>query len=102
MPGLLARDLSGITVAWSPDLGLPVEPEVLAALAPAREVLTGLGARVVDAAPDLSGADEAFRTLRAFRFATFSRDCWTPGAAAWSALTCAGTSSAAWNSAWPT
>jgi amidase len=80
VPGLLARDLSGITVAWSPDLGLPVEPEVLAALAPAREVLTGLGARVVDAAPDLSGADEAFRTLRAFRFATFSRELLDAGA----------------------
>ena len=40
--------------------------EVLAA----RDVLTGLGCEVIDAAPDLSGADEVFRTRRAFRFAT--------------------------------
>ncbi|MEP7022841.1 MAG: amidase family protein, partial [Actinomycetota bacterium] len=74
IPGLLDRDLSGLEVAWSPDLGLPVEPDVLRALAPARQVLAGLAGQVTDAAPDLSGADEAFRTLRAFRFATFSRD----------------------------
>jgi amidase len=39
-------------------------------LAPARQVLADLGCEVVDAAPDLSGADELFRTWRAFRFAT--------------------------------
>jgi amidase len=74
VPGLLARDLRGITIAWSPDLGLPVEPEVLEVLSPARLVLAGLAGRVTDATPDLSGADEAFRTLRAFRFATFYRE----------------------------
>ena len=37
----------------------------------ARQVLAGLGAAVTEATPDLSGADEAFRTFRAFRFATF-------------------------------
>jgi amidase len=68
--GLLDRDLAGTRIAWSPDLGLPVEPEVLAALAPARDVLAGLGATVTDAQPDLSGADEVFRTFRAFAFAT--------------------------------
>ncbi len=71
IPGLLTRDPRGLRIAWSPDLGLPVEPEVLEALAPARRVLAGLGATVTDAAPDLSGADEAFRAFRAFRFATF-------------------------------
>src|SRR5215469_6676178 len=35
---LLDRDLSGLSIAWSPDLGLPVEPEVLQVLAPARQV----------------------------------------------------------------
>ncbi|MGO9080229.1 MAG: amidase [Streptosporangiaceae bacterium] len=74
IPALLARDdLRGVRVAWTPDLGLPVEPEVRAALAPARQVLADLGATVADAAPDLAGADEAFRTFRAFRFATFFR-----------------------------
>ena len=68
---LLARDMRGVKVAWSPDLGLPVEPAVRSVLAPARQVLTDLGCEVIDAAPDLSGADEVFRAWRAFRFATF-------------------------------
>jgi amidase len=66
---LLDRDVRGLRVAWSPDLGLTVAADVRAALAPARQVLAGLGCVVVDAAPDLRGADEVFRTLRAFRFA---------------------------------
>jgi amidase len=74
---LLGRDLHGLRIAWSPDLGLPVEPDVLGALAPARQVLAGLGASVTDAAPDLSGADEVFRTFRAFAFATFRRELLT-------------------------
>jgi amidase len=71
---LLDRDLTGIRIAWSPDLGLPVQPEVLAALAPARQVLAGVGSEVIDAVPDLSDADEIFRTFRAFAFATFRAD----------------------------
>ena len=71
---LLDRNVAGIRIAWSPDLGLPVEPDVLEALAPARQVLAGLGCQVTDAVPDLSGADEVFRTLRAFAFATFRAD----------------------------
>jgi amidase len=68
--GLLTRDLRGVKVAWSADLGLPVEPAVRTALAPARQVLAELGCEVTDATPDLSGADETFRSWRAFRFAT--------------------------------
>jgi amidase len=68
--GLLERDLRGVRVAWSADLGLPVEPAVRETLAPARQLLAGLGCEVTDAAPDLSGADFVFRTWRAFRFAT--------------------------------
>ena len=74
---LLDGDLTGLRIAWSPDLGLPVEPDVLHVLAPARQVLAGLGARVTDAAPDLSGADEVFRTFRALAFATFRRELLT-------------------------
>lgn len=70
LAGLLERDLRGVTVAWSADLGLPVEPAVRDTLEPARQVLTDLGCVVADAAPDLSGADFVFRTWRAFRFAT--------------------------------
>jgi amidase len=70
-----SRGLAGLRVAWSADLGLPVDPAVLAALEPARQVLSDLGARVTDTAPDLSDADEVFRTLRAFRFVTdFGQD----------------------------
>jgi amidase len=65
---LLDRDVRGLRVGWSPDLGLPVAPEVTAALAPARQVLEDLGCVVVDAAPDLAGADEAFRIFRANGF----------------------------------
>ena len=68
--GLLERDLRGVRVAWSADLGLPVQPAVRETLAPARQLLAGLGCEVTDAAPDLSGADFVFRTWRAFRFAT--------------------------------
>jgi amidase len=68
--GLLHRDLRGVRVAWSADLGLPVEPAVRETLAPARQLLADLGCEVTDAVPDLSGADFVFRTWRAFRFAT--------------------------------
>ena len=68
--GLLERDLRGVRVAWSADLGLPAQPAVRETLAPARQLLAGLGCEVTDAAPDLSGADFVFRTWRAFRFAT--------------------------------
>ena len=77
MRALLDRDIEGIRVAWSPDLGLPVAPDVLEVLAPARQVLAELGCQVTDASPDLSGADEAFRTFRAFAFATFRADLLT-------------------------
>jgi amidase len=67
---VLAQDPRGLRVAWSADLGLPVDPAVRAALAPARAVLVDLGCQVSDAAPDLAGGDEVFRTQRALRFVT--------------------------------
>jgi amidase len=67
---LLAQDPSGLRVAWSADLGLPVDRAVRAALASARTVLADLGCQVSDATPDLAGGDEVFRTWRALRFAT--------------------------------
>ena len=71
VPGLLTTDLRGLRVAWSPDLGLPVEPEVLEVLAPARAVLAGLTGSVTDRAPDLRDADQVFRTFRWYRAITF-------------------------------
>ena len=70
MRGVLDRDMTGLRVAWSADLGVPVEPAVREVITAARQVLADLGCEVIDAAPDLSGADEVFRTWRAFRFAT--------------------------------
>jgi amidase len=67
VPALLTTDLRGLRVAWSPDLGLPVEPGVLEVLAPAREVLAGLTGSVTDGAPDLRDADQIFRTFRWYR-----------------------------------
>jgi amidase len=66
----LDRDLTGLRVAWAPRLdgSIPVEPEVLATLEPAVKVFTELGCTVEEACPDLSGADEVFRTLRAWQF----------------------------------
>ncbi|WP_277680827.1 amidase [Saccharomonospora azurea] len=65
----LERDFTGTPIAWSPDLGgLPVDERVARAMAPARDVLAGLGARVVDRDPDLTGADEVFLTWRAWYY----------------------------------
>jgi amidase len=62
----LLVDQTGTTVAWSGTLdGLPIDPEITAALAPARALLGDLGCRVHDREPDFSGADEAFGILRA-------------------------------------
>ncbi|MFC3454902.1 amidase [Amycolatopsis speibonae] len=64
--GRLDTDLTGLRVAWSPDLGgLPVDPAVSRVLEPAVKVFLDLGCDVEEATPDLSGADEVFRTLRA-------------------------------------
>jgi amidase len=68
--GELAGDLSGLRVAWCPDLGgLPIAPEVMAVLDHARERLVAGGCEVQDVAVDLTAADEAFETLRAVAFA---------------------------------
>jgi amidase len=59
-----------LRVAFSADLGgLPVDPQVRAALQSARAVLEDIGCEVSDDVPDLSGADEAFDTWRAVAFA---------------------------------
>jgi amidase len=66
----LDADLRGRRVAWSRSLGgLPVEPAVLAVLEPAVAALAGLGLDVAEDEPDLTGADAAFETWRAFGFA---------------------------------
>ncbi len=64
----LDRDVTGWRVAWSPDLGLPVDPVVCAALAHVPDQLQALGCLVSEAMPNLGGAREIFQTLRAWHF----------------------------------
>ncbi len=66
----LARDFRKVRVAWSRNLGgLPVDKRVTAVLEKQRAVFESLGCKVEDAEPDLGGADEVFRVLRALSFA---------------------------------
>jgi len=61
----LERDSTGVRVAWWKDLGgIPMEPEIREITNRQRRVFEALGCVVEEAEPDLSGADEAFRTLR--------------------------------------
>ncbi|GII76883.1 amidase [Sphaerisporangium rufum] len=71
----LPADLTGLRVAWSPDLGgLPVDPRTAAVTARAPAVFAGLGAEVTQVDLDLSDADDAFRVLRAWRYAAVFGD----------------------------
>jgi len=58
-------------VAFSPNLGdLPVDPDILATTGRAVDALADAGWEVVEACPDLTGADQCFEDLRAL-FQTF-------------------------------
>jgi amidase len=63
-------DLAGLRVALSTDLGglLEVDHEVRRVVEQAGELLAGAGARVDAAYPDVTEADDTFRTLRAWLF----------------------------------
>ena len=64
----LGGSLRGLRVAWSLDLGgaFEVDPDVAHVVEEAGRLMARSGARVFGAWPDLSGADETFRTLRAW------------------------------------
>ena len=66
----LERDLTGLKLAWSPDLGgqFTVESEILDVLTAAVTAFEETGAVIEAATPDMTGADEVFRTLRAWQF----------------------------------
>ncbi len=66
----LGRDLAGLRVAYSFDLGgsVPLEAEVREVLEAQLHVFSDLGCRVEAAVLDFTGAEEAFRTLRAWAF----------------------------------
>lgn len=67
--GSLERDMTGMRIGWSRNLGeLPVDPVVTEVIEHHRPVFESLGCVVEDASPDLSHADEIFRTWRAWYF----------------------------------
>lgn len=71
----LGRSFEGTRVAWCPDLGdLPLDPAVRAVLDAQRRTFESLGCRLEAACPDLSGVEDIFMTLRAWRSWTVYRD----------------------------
>ncbi len=66
----LARDLKGLRLAWTPNLGqFEVDAEVVAVLERALPTFSALGCELESASPDMRDADEVFRVLRAWQFA---------------------------------
>ncbi len=66
----LNRDLRGLRVAWSRDLGgYPVETVITQVCDAQRDTFEGLGCVVEDAEPDMRDADAIFQTVRAYSFA---------------------------------
>jgi amidase len=66
----LDRDVTGLRIAWSPDLGhLPLEPAVRSVLDQQRQTFVDLGCVVLEEDLDLRAADAVFLTLRAWRSA---------------------------------
>ena len=63
----LKRNLKGVRIAWSPDLGgLPVDSRVTETLEAQHHVFEDLGCIVEEGFPDFSDADEIFKTFRAW------------------------------------
>jgi amidase len=68
--GPLEPGVEGMRIAWSPDLGgLPVDPRTAEVTARAPAVLAALGAKVEQVELNLSDAEDAFRTYRAWQYA---------------------------------
>ncbi|MEO5899874.1 MAG: amidase family protein [Ilumatobacteraceae bacterium] len=66
LPGELRPPDRPLRIAWSDDLGVPVELEQAEVLAGMRRTMDALGWDVVDAEPDLDLAGDCFRVLRAW------------------------------------
>lgn len=68
---LTPRPMSGVRVAWGQDLGgLPVDRRVTAVLNTfGRPVFESLGCEIEHREPDFTGAEESFRTWRAWYYA---------------------------------
>ena len=71
----LEREVRGMRLAWSADLGgLPVDRRVRDALESKRGSLDALGCRIEAAEPDFEGAEAIFQVLRGFHFAAGFRE----------------------------
>ncbi|HLJ16896.1 MAG TPA: amidase [Bryobacteraceae bacterium] len=71
----LDRDFSGVRIAWWKDLGgIPVDERVKAIVNAQRRVFELLGCIVEEGEPDFAGADEIFKSLRAWLFAVQADD----------------------------
>lgn len=65
----LTRNPKGLKIAFAANLlGLPFHRDIKAVFQSQRQLLTQLGCLVTDAEPDLTNADEIFKTLRAQSF----------------------------------
>ncbi len=65
----MQRDFSKSRIAWLGNLGqLPVEYSVMSILESQRSIFEDLSGDVIDACPDFSGADQIFKTWRAWKF----------------------------------
>ena len=65
----LNRNMDGVRIAWSRDLGgLPVDPRVTAVIDAERGTFERLGCVVEDAEPDMRGVAEVFKVWRAWYF----------------------------------
>ncbi len=63
----LQRSFKGTRIAWFKDLGgIPFDPRTTQVIAAQRKVFESLGSIVEEAEPDFTGADFAFKTLRAW------------------------------------
>ena len=68
-PTQLDAEFAGTRVAWWVDFGgIPFERRIADVVNAQRRLFESMGCVVDDAEPDLSGADEIFRTLRAYAF----------------------------------
>ena len=69
--GPLERDFHNTRVAWSKDLGeFPVQPDVVNAIEAQRSTFVSLGCIVEEVQPSFQEADECFKVLRGFAFAS--------------------------------
>ena len=65
----LERDLKDVRIAWcSRFAGIPFDRRVTAVFEDQRKKFETLGCRTEEVAPDFSGADESFKTLRAMMY----------------------------------